>query len=77
MQGDFLLIEVENSTDKTGFRAGTGLSNIQWTVEKYGGSTALSMDGHTACLSILLDISQHPQDISQQSDCTPKTQPLQ
>lgn len=77
LQGDFLLIEVENSTDKTGFRAGTGLSNIQWTVEKYGGSTALSMDGHTACLSILLDISQHPQDISQQSDCTPKTQRLQ
>lgn len=67
-QGDFLLIEIENSFHgNRHFKQGIGLSNIKWVTEKYGGAMDISIEDKTFCLSVLLVISQQPQNISQQA----------
>jgi len=68
-QGDFLMIEIENSFDGSQkYKKDIGLSNIKWITEKYDGAMDISIQDHVFCLNVLLLISQHSQDISQQSD---------
>lgn len=68
MQGDFLLLEIENSfQDKDTFREGTGLSNIKTIAEKYHGAVSITAQHSVFVLSVLLIIPQHPEDISQQT----------
>lgn len=60
IQGDFILIEIENSYEKDGpFREGTGLANIRAVAEKYHGSMSIKTEGTTFVLSVLLIIPQH------------------
>ena len=67
-QEDFLLIEIENSFNGSRhFKQGIGLSNIKWVTEKYGGAVDISIEDKSFCLSVLLVISQQPQNISQQT----------
>ena len=67
-QEDFLLIEIENSFNGSRhFKQGIGLSNIKWVTEKYGGAVDISIKDKSFCLSVLLVISQQPQNISQQT----------
>lgn len=67
IQGDFVLIEVENSFQgKETFTMGTGLSNIKMTAEKYQGAMSIKTQNASFILSVLLIIPQHSENISQQ-----------
>lgn len=67
IQGDFILLEVENSFQKKGSaRKGTGLSNIQTIAEKYHGAVNIKTQDNVFTLSVLLIIPQHSESISQQ-----------
>ena len=69
IQGDFLLLEIENSYQGNGlFKKGTGLSNIQSVADKYHGTTSVKIQNKTFTLSVLLIIPQHSESISQQND---------
>ncbi len=69
IQGDFLMIEVENSFHgKDTFKKGTGLSNVKKVAEKYGGAMSIETRGDVFILQVLLIILQHPESISQQMD---------
>ena len=69
IQGDFLMIEVENSFHgKDTFKKGTGLSNVKKVAEKYGGVMSIETQGDVFILQVLLIIPQHPESISQQMD---------
>ena len=69
IQGDFLMIEVENSFHGKGaFKKGTGLSNVKKVAEKYGGAMSIETQGNVFILQVLLIIPQHPESISQQVD---------
>ena len=69
IQGDFLMIEVENSFHgKDTFKKGTGLSNVKKVAEKYGGAMSIETRGDVFILQVLLIIPQHPESISQQVD---------
>lgn len=68
MQGDFLLIEVENNCRKVGgFQKGTGLQNIQSVAEKYHGAVQIKAEDTRFILSVLLVIPQRSESISQQT----------
>ncbi len=55
MQGDFMLLEVENSYDGSGsIRQGTGLSNIGAVAEKYHGTMNIKTQGTVFTISVLL-----------------------
>ena len=63
-----MLIEMENSFNgNRHFKQGIGLSNIKWVTERHGGTMDFSIENKAFCLSVLLVISQQPQDISQQT----------
>lgn len=67
IQGDFVLIEIENSFQGKGFfKKGTGLSNINMVAEKYHGAMSIKTLDTTFLLSVLLIIPQHPENIPQQ-----------
>ncbi|MDE7156404.1 MAG: GHKL domain-containing protein [Lachnospiraceae bacterium] len=67
IQGDFILIEIENSFQGKGLiRKGTGLSNVKAVAEKYQGSMSIKTQENVFILSILLIIPQQPEIISQQ-----------
>lgn len=67
MQGDFILLEVENSFQGKGtFKKGTGLSNISTVAEKYHGAMSIKTLGTSFVLSVLLIIPQQSESISQQ-----------
>lgn len=67
MQGDFMLLEIENSYDGKGvIRQGTGLSNIKTVAEKYQGTMSIQTRGTVFTLSVLLIIKQHSDDSSRQ-----------
>ena len=67
IQGDFLLLEIENSFRGSGlFQKGTGLSNIKAVAEKYQGAINVKTQGTVFLLSVLLIIPQHSENISQQ-----------
>ncbi len=69
IQGDFLIIEIENTFQgKEGFQRGTGLSNIKTVAEKYHGTMSIKTQGNVFGLHVLLIIPQHPESIPQQMD---------
>ncbi len=69
IQGDFLMIEVENSFHgKDTFKKGTGLSNIKKVAEKYGGAMSIETQENKFVLHVLLILSQHSEGIPQQMD---------
>ena len=68
-QGDFLMMEIENSFyGKGAFKKGTGLSNVKKVAEKYGGAMSIETQENIFVLHVLLIISQHPEGIPQQMD---------
>ncbi len=69
IQGDFFMLEVENSCcEKDAVKTGTGLSNVKTVAGKYGGAMSIETRGHVFSLHVLLIIPQHPESISQQKD---------
>lgn len=69
IQGDFILMEVENSfRGNSMFKMGTGLSNIKAVAEKYHGAMSIKTEGRAFILHVLLIIPQHPEGISRQMD---------
>lgn len=65
VQGDFILLQVENSFRESGLSGpGTGISNIKAVAEKYHGAVNIKTEGMVFDLSVLLIISRHPEDIS-------------
>jgi len=69
IQGDFLMMEVENSfRGKSAVKKGTGLSNIKAVAEKYSGAMSIETRGDVFVLQVLLVIPQHSECISQQMD---------
>lgn len=66
IQGDFILMEVENSFHgKEPAGRGTGLSNIKMVAEKYQGTMSVKTQGTVFLLSVLLVIPQ-------QAECIPR-----
>ena len=69
LQGDFLMMEIENSFRGNGaFKKGTGLSNINAVAEKYGGAMSIKTQENVFVLHVLLIIPQHPASSPQQMD---------
>lgn len=67
IQGDFVLLEVENSFQKKGPSGrGTGLSNIKAVAEKYQGAMSIKTQGGAFILSVLLVIPRHLESIPRQ-----------
>lgn len=67
IQGDFILMEIENSFQGSGFfKRGTGLSNIKAVAEKYHGAVSTKTRGGVFVLSVLLIIPQHQESILRQ-----------
>lgn len=67
VQGDFLLMEIENSySGKRMIHSGTGLANIRASVEKYQGAMEIRTEGEKFVLSILIIIPQQSTSIPQQ-----------
>ena len=67
-QGDFLLLEVENSFRGNAlFQKGTGLSNIKAVAEKYHGAMRTTVQGKTFLLSVLLIIPRQSDNILHQN----------
>ena len=59
IQGDFLMMEIENSFHGKGaFKKGTGLSNVKKVAEKYGGAMSIETQEHVFVLHVLLIIPQ-------------------
>lgn len=58
LRENFFLIEVKNSFDGKKFKKGTGLRNIEATVNKYNGSVSISCTENVFTLGVLLNISQ-------------------
>ena len=57
IQGDFLMMEIENSFHGKGAcKEGTGLSNIRMVTEKYGGAMSIETLGNVFVLHVLLII---------------------
>ena len=68
VQGDFLLIEIENSsTGRKTIHEGTGIANIRAAVEKYQGAIEIRTEEGKFVLSILLIIPQQSESISRQT----------
>ncbi len=67
IQGDFVLLEIENSFQGNGlFRRGTGLSNVKTIAEKYHGAISIKTQDTSFILSVLLIIPEQPENTSQQ-----------
>ncbi len=61
VQGDFILLEIENSFQGTGaFKTGTGLSNVKAVAEKYHGAVSIKAHGASVILSVLLIVPRQP-----------------
>ncbi len=59
IQGDFLMMEIENSFHGKGaFKKGTGLSNVNAVAEKYGGAMSIETQENVFILHVLLIIPQ-------------------
>lgn len=68
LQGDFILLEIENSFQGKGtFKKGTGLSNINTVVQKYHGAMSIKTQDTSFILSVLLIIPQQSERIPQQT----------
>ncbi|MCI8637661.1 MAG: GHKL domain-containing protein [Coprococcus sp.] len=69
IQGDFLMMEIENSYQGNSmFKEGTGLSNIKTVAEKYDGAMSAEMRGNVFVLQVLLILPRHSEGVSQQTD---------
>ena len=69
LQGDFLMIETQNSFHGKGaFKKGTGLSNVKKVAERYGGAMSIETQENVFVLHVLLIIPQHPESSPQQMD---------
>ena len=69
IQGDFLMIETQNSFHGKGsFKKGIGLSNVKKVAEKYGGAMSIETQENVFVLHVLLIIPQHPENSTQQMD---------
>ena len=69
IQGDFLMMEIENSFHGKGaFKKGTGLSNVKKVAERYGGAMSIETPENVFVLHVLLIIPQHPESNPQQMD---------
>ena len=69
IQGDFLMMEIENSFHRKGaFKKGTGLSNVKKVAEKYGGAMSIEAQENKFVLHVLLILSQRSEGIPQQID---------
>lgn len=67
IQGDFILLEVENSYEGTGvFREGTGMSNVRAVANKYHGAMSAKVQSGVFVVSVLLIIPRHPESVSRQ-----------
>ena len=67
VQGDFLLMEIENSySGRRTIRSGTGLTNIKTAVEKYQGAMEIRTEEEKFVLSLLLIIPRQSESTSQQ-----------
>ena len=67
IQGDFILMEVENSFHGKGLAGrGTGLSNVKMVAEKYQGAMSVKTQGSSFILSVLLVIPQQAESIPRQ-----------
>ena len=63
-QGDFILLEIENSFQgKRTFKKGIGLSNINTIAEKYHGAMSVNIQDTSFILSVLLIIPQQSESI--------------
>ncbi len=61
IQGDFLMMEIENSFHGKGaFKKGTGLSNVKKVAEKYGGAMSVETWENVFVLHVLLILPQRP-----------------
>ena len=68
VQGDFLLIEIENScTGGKTIHEGTGIANIRTAAEKYQGAIEIQTEGEKYAISILLIIPRQSESISRQA----------
>lgn len=68
-QGDFVLLEIENSFQGKGtIKRGTGLSNINQVAEKYHGAMSIRTQGTSFTLSVLLILPRHSENISRHID---------
>ncbi len=68
VQGDFLLMEIENSySGRKIIQSGTGLANIKAAVEKYQGAMEIRTEGEKFVLSLLVIIPQQSESISRQT----------
>ena len=68
VQGDFLLIAIENSyTGGKTVHEGTGIANIRTAAEKYQGAIEIQAEGEKFVLSILLIIPQQSGSIPRQT----------
>ncbi len=67
MQGDFLMMEIENSfCGKGALKKGTGLSNIKTVAEKYGGAMNIETRGNTFILHVLLIIPRRANSLTEE-----------
>lgn len=68
IQGDLILMEVENSFSGKGMlKEGTGLANIKAAAGKYHGAVSIKTEGKIFLLSVLLVIPQQAGSISRQN----------
>ncbi len=58
-RGEMLFIEIENSYDGKPFEKGTGIGNMIYAAEKYGGTAKIIADGKRFVLKMILCNSQH------------------
>lgn len=66
VQGDFLLLEIENSYNgRKNTQSGTGLANIRMVAEKYDGAVEIRTEREAFVLSVLVIIPQQSESISQ------------
>lgn len=69
IQGDFLLMEIENSFQGTSLpKEGTGLSNIRAVAEKYQGAVSVKIQGAVFLLHVLLIVPQISESAKRQSE---------
>lgn len=68
LQGDFILLEIENSFRKRApLVKGTGLANIEAIAEKYQGAMSIKTEDASFLLSVLLVIPRQPESIPRQN----------
>ncbi len=69
IQGDFLMLEIENSFWGEGeVQQGTGLSNVKAVVEKYHGAMSIKTQEQRFILNVLLIIPQQQEGSTQQTE---------